>query len=153
MAWPDDVAVQAETWHRVHDVVGRTVKGSDQDAWLAAGVVDAACASLMRHATDAAVAEWTCTSLWRLCYRHAPSQARAGEAGIAPALVAVLTANPESVPVVGNAITAMNVMLQLPANVSRVAAAGGRAALAQVRAAHLGLHENVCNAMRSEDVV
>ena len=129
-ALPDETHVHAAIWVRA----GRSPMDIPlQDAWAAAGAIEAACVSLTRHAAaDEVLTSMACHTLFLLTERHAANQARAGMAGAAEVLMAALAAWPASTIVGQGAVAALCNLMAVPANVSRVVAAGQMSALARV---------------------
>ena len=141
-ALPDDGPVHALVWGRLcsfslqfdaaHTSTGR------------AQAIETIVSSLRRHPADAAVARWGCSALSDLMRGDVDldqdpdlmGQTIAGVAGAAPTLLAVLEAFPASMHIVQSAICALDVLMELPDNIPRVAAAGGCAILTRVLCQH-----------------
>ena len=100
-ALPDLAFVHAHAW-QLNASMPPLCADAVPDEWAAAGAIEAACASLTRHANDAHVTTCACHALQNLMFDHPANQARAAGAGAAVMLVSTLasavTKWPESFP-------------------------------------------------------
>ena len=138
-ALPDDALVHTQVWDTLNHLLDPYHCDSDRllDVAVAAGLIETACTSLVRHATDADVAFQACGMLHRVTQHPTHHHLeRMGAAGVATTLATVLSTLPQSQCIVHRAVATLFALTSLPANRLRVVAADGRTVVTRALADH-----------------
>ncbi len=111
---------------------------ANQERAGTAGACEAAVAALAAHRDNTVVAARVCVVLRNMTWWHPGNLAKSGNAGACEAVVAALAAHSDSETVAEHACHALANLLNLQANATRAAAAGGRETLEKALRSHPG---------------